>query len=232
MESVKVGDRTSLGDRMKTYEAVSGISICHRIPVIVRIDGRAFHTYTRKFGKKYSHEFNETMALVGLAVQEDMQGCELAYGQSDEISFLLTDYKTIQTQGWFGYDLRKMISISASIASSKFTKITGDTVAFDSRAFSIPQDEVCNYFIWRQQDATRNAIQFAGREYFSDKELYKKSCSNIQEMLFTKQGINFNDYHPIRKRGYCIAKGTIDTNIPIFTTNRDYVEKYVNVRED
>jgi len=230
---MKKGDGLDIGNRMKQYENITEAHLTRRVPVIVRVDGRAFHTITRtRFKRAWSQEFVDQMSEVAMVVQGDMQGCDFCYAQSDEISFLLTDYKTIRTQPWFDYDLRKIISISASLASSVFSRIYGKNVAFDSRAFNMPQDEVVNYFIWRQIDATRNAIQMAGREYFSHKELNNLSCNEIQEKLFKEKEINFNDYPTIRKRGFTVIKGAIDIGIPIFTQDRNYVEKFVNVRED
>jgi len=226
-------DGLSIGDRMKTYERVSEYVLTRRIPVILRIDGRAFHTITRKrFGKAWSIEFVEQMIQVAKVVQADMQGCEFCYSQSDEISFLLTDYRTIKTDAWFSYDARKMISISASLASAEFSRIYGKNVCFDSRVFSIPQDEVVNCFLWRQIDATRNAIQMAGREYFSHKQLMNKNCSQIQEMLFQEHGINFDKYPVVRKRGFAVVNGEVDLDIPIFSKDRQYIEKFIYVRED
>ena len=164
-------------------------------------------------------------------VQKDIQGCDFCYAQSDEISFLLTDYRKVTTDPWFGYDVRKMISISASLASAVFSQLYGKNVCFDSRVFSLPMDEVVNYFVWRQIDATRNAIQMAGRENYSHKELFEKSCSDIQEMLFQK-GINFDKYPIVRKRGFCVVDGEVDLSIPIFSKDRAFIEKFVNVRED
>lgn len=232
-------DKSSLGDRMKQYEAVSKNKLIKRVPVIVRIDGKAFSSLTKKLGfkKSYNETFIDKMMKTAQAVMKEMQGCKFCYGQSDEISFLLTDYRTIGTQGWFDYGINKMVSISASVASVAMSSMIIDTeqclrAYFDSRAFNVPKDEVVNYFIWRQQDATRNAIQMAGQEYFSHRALQKKSCNEIQEMLFQREGINFNDYSPLRKRGYCIIDGEADTFIPIFTKSRDYIENFINVRED
>lgn len=231
-DKIMSSDGLSIGDRMKRYENVSGWTLPRRIPVILRIDGRAFHTITRKrFGKTWSREFVEQMIETAKTVLADIQGCNFCYSQSDEVSFLLTDYKTISTDPWFGYDARKMISISASLASSVFSRLYGKNVCFDSRVFTIPHDEVTNYMVWRQVDATRNAIQMAGREYYSHKQLHRKSCNEIQEMLFQK-GVNFNDYPIIRKRGFCIVNGNIDEEIPQFSKDREYVEKHVNIRED
>ena len=229
-------DGLDIGNRMKRYEQQTEYLLTRRIPVILRIDGRAFHTITRKrFGKNWSREFVDQMIETAEIVMQDIQGCIFCYSQSDEISFLLTDYKTIRTDAWFGYDLRKIISISASLASSTFSRLYGGKeITFDSRAFSLPKDEVCNYFIWRQIDATRNAIQMAGREHFSHKQLLNKSCKEIQEMLFKEHGINFNNYPDVRKRGFCIVNDKPDLKIPIFSRDgyRNYIEKFVNVRED
>lgn len=226
-------DGLDIGNRMKGYERCSEYILPRRIPVILRIDGRAFHSITRRrFGKNWSMEFVDQMIDTAKVVMKDMQGCDFCYSQSDEISFLLTDYETIRTDAWFGYDARKMISISTSLAAAQFSRLYGKNVCFDSRCFSIPQDDVCNYYIWRQVDATRNAIQMAGREHFSHKQLQDKSCNEIQEMLFREKGINFNDYSVIRKRGFCLVLGGIDDNIPIFTQDRNYIEKWVNVRKD
>jgi tRNA(His) 5'-end guanylyltransferase len=226
-------DGLDIGDRMKTYEDVTHISLPKRIPVILRIDGRAFHTITRRrFKKSWSMEFCEQMIETATTVMKDIQGCSFCYSQSDEISFLITDYKTINTGNWFGYDVRKMISISASLASAVFSRLYGKNVCFDSRCFSVPKDDVCNYFIWRQIDATRNAIQMLGREHFSHKSLHKLSCNDIQEKLFQEKGINFNDCKAIRKRGFCIIDNDIDFEIPVFIQDREYIEKFVYIRED
>lgn len=234
----------SLGDRIKVYEKNSTQTLIRRMPVIIRVDGRSFSKFTRtQYGRGYHKEFIDTMMTVARHLFKDMQGCTFAYGQSDEISFLLTDYKTIQTECWFGYNLQKMVSIAAARASSKFTAITKWPVEFDARAFNIPFEEVCNYFIWRQQDATRNSIQMAGREKFSHSELNNKTQKDIKDLLINEKGINWNDYPTLRKRGYSLYRsdteehkdmGKIFTNteIPIFSEDRDFIEKRTYIKED
>lgn len=225
--------KDSLGDRMKGYEQNHHSTLTKRIPVILRCDGRAFHTITRKYFKKgYDENFVSIMVEVAKYLQTKIQGCSLVYCQSDEISCLLTDYRTIKTSGWFDYDLNKVNSISASLCSSKFTQLTNHLCEFDARAFTVPNDDVCNYFLWRQQDATRNAIQMAGREYFSQKQVHQKNTNEIQEMLFQEHQINFSKYPTIRKRGFCVVDGEVDYEIPIFSQDRGYIEKFVNIRED
>ncbi len=223
----------SLGDRMKRYEGAFSHTLPRRIPVIIRVDGKAFHTFTRRrFGRGWSAEFSRMMAHVALSSLREIQGCSLGYVQSDEISFLLTDYRTISTDAWFGNEINKMVSVSASLASSVLSQMTGDRVQFDSRAFSVPQDEVCNYFIWRQRDATRNAILMAGQEYYSHNQLHGKSCTEIQEMLFTEKGVNFNDYPVMRKRGIVVIDDGIVYEPPSFSEDRGYIESKVYIRED
>ncbi len=226
-----MSDSSSIAKRMKRYENVSEQHLTRRTPVIIRIDGRSFHSLTRSyFGKRYDHHFQLLMGIIGFHLYQDLQGCKFMYGQSDEISILLTDYQKIETGAWFEYDLQKIVSVSASLASSIMTEMLGQVCSFDSRAFNLPENDVVNYFIWRQQDATRNAIQMLGQEHFTQKELYKKNCSNIQELLFKKKGINFNDEKILRKRGWCIVDGQIDTEIPIFTQEREFIEKFVYLK--
>jgi tRNA(His) 5'-end guanylyltransferase len=115
---------------------------------------------------------------------------------------------------------------------------------FDSRVFTLPKEEVINCLIWRQQDATRNSIQSVGQANFSHNQLHGKNCSDIQDMLMLEKGINWNDYPTHLKRGSCCIKkpfkineGTeqetirnkwvIDTEIPIFTQDKDYVNKLI-----
>ena len=115
---------------------------------------------------------------------------------------------------------------------------------FDSRVFTLPKEEVVNCLIWRQQDATRNSIQSVGQANFSHTKLHGKNCSDIQDMLMIENGINWNDYPTYLKRGSCCIKkpfiineGTeqeairnkwvIDTEIPIFTQDKDYVNKLI-----
>ena len=263
-------DKTTLGDRMKNnYENISRYYLTRRMPVIIRIDGKSFHTFTRGFKKPFDDVFVKTMQDTMKYLCENIQGCVLGYTQSDEISLVLVDYAELTTDAWFGNNLQKMCSVSASMATMAFNKFFyGNMPAdeensgtyykalekgamFDSRVFTIPKEEVCNALIWRQQDATRNSIQSVGQANFSQKELHGKSCNNIQDMLMIQKGINWNDYATTLKRGSCCIKvddglteydeaGNIcgytqrskwitDNEIPIFSQNRNYIEKLINV---
>lgn len=273
--------KDSLGDRMKNnYENRSKTYLVRRMPVICRLDGRAFHTFTKGLTKPYDEVFHNAMNATMKYLCENIQGCKIGYTQSDEITLLLTDFDTLTTDAWFNYSVQKMCSVSASMATlafnkyfrefaektiydmstnSVFAKKDSDYVLtlkkavekgamFDSRCFNIPESEVANCFIWRQQDATRNAIQMLGQFYFSHSELQKKSCNDIQDMLMLQKGINFNDMPIEFKRGVCCIRQTeqnpdvdikdgaypangwvLDKEIPIFTQDREYIEKYLEV---
>ena len=218
-------DKTTLGDRMKNnYENISRYYLTRRMPVIIRIDGKSFHTFTRGFKKPFDDVFVKTMQDTMKYLCENIQGCVLGYTQSDEISLVLVDYAELTTDAWFGNNLQKMCSVSASMATMAFNKffyinMPADEensgtyykalekgAMFDSRVFTIPKEEVCNALIWRQQDATRNSIQSVGQANFSQKELHGKSCNNIQDMLMIQKGINWNDYATTLKRGNCCIK--------------------------
>lgn len=112
----------TLGDRMKSYENVERKYLIHRMPVILRLDGRAFHTFTRGFQKPFDSVFRTAMERTMLYLCENIQGCVLGYQQSDEISLVLTDYKKLNTSAWFEYNVQKCVSIAASMASIAFNK--------------------------------------------------------------------------------------------------------------
>jgi tRNA(His) guanylyltransferase len=265
-------NKDSLGDRMKKYEDAYRISLPIRMPVIIRVDGKAFHSYTKKCKKPIDEKLVQVMNDTAINLCQNIQGAKLAYVQSDEISILVNNFTSLDSQSWFDNNLQKMVSISAAIASTTFTanswkiwfpkegaergKDSLDYIKsalFDSRAFVLPKEEVCNYFIWRQQDATRNSVQMLARSLYSHKECTDKNNSELQEMCFRK-GFNWNDCPTSQKRGRCITKQVelkkvqilspkahsknlpseierrvwkVDNEIPVFSQNRNYIDQYL-----
>lgn len=252
-----------LDERMKKYEYVTRHYLMCRTPVIVRIDGKAFHTFTKGMKKPFDHIFMESMQDTMKYLCENVQGCVLGYCQSDEISLLLIDYDTFETSAWFDNNISKIISITSSLASVYFNQQFSlnlldyrikakqdnnrDIVyennlysnisslpIFDSRAFNLQKEEVNNYFVWRQQDAIKNAIQMIGRAYFTHKELENKNGKDIVDML-DSIGVNYHSYSTSEKRGTCCIKTNkgweLDKEIPIFKDNKDYIEKLVYIGE-
>ena len=230
--------KDELGTRMKEfYEGVPKTRLVRRMPVAIRLDGKAFHTFTRGFEKPFDEVLGKSMRETMKYLCENIQGCVLGYTQSDEITLILVDYQNLNSCAWFDYEVQKMCSIAASMATMAFNKFFtknvnyfemtheyDDTIneycttlvnaaekgaMFDARVFNIPKEEVCNLIYWRQLDATRNSIQMVGQANFSHKELQNKSCNMIQEMLFAEKGINWNDYPTYLKRGSCCIKTTI-----------------------
>jgi len=183
-----------LGDRMKTfYEDRNRLHLTRKIPVIMRLDGRAFHSLTKKYEKPFSNKFRDMMSAVAEKLMKEIQGAKFAYVQSDEISILMTDFDRKTTEGWFNYNVQKMCSIAASIASVEFHRLSGSMVEFDCRVFNIPKEEVKNYFIWRYHDWTRNALQMYARSLYSQKELNKKNRLDMHSMIDKKAKKKFEE---------------------------------------
>ncbi len=258
----------TLGERMKTYEFQARTSLLKRTPVVVRLDGRAFHTFCRGLDKPFDLDFVDLMQKTMQFLCKNIQGCVLGYTQSDEITLVLCDWQNLDTCAWFDNEVQKIVSISASMATLAFNKeldnkmiefaifdkntlklnytegefsINGRSkyamwmnkrfkATFDSRAFNIPKEEVCNNLIWRQQDATRNSINSLAQSLFSHKELQGINSKNVQNKMLVEKDTNWNNLPTTLKRGSCAIKGedgkwVIDNEIPIFTEDRDYVEK-------
>lgn len=235
---MKTKGADKLGDRMKEfYEDRTRYFLPRRTYTIIRVDGKAFHTYTRglesPFDAKLMMDMDSTAAHLCLAIQ----GAKFAYVQSDEISILLTDFDKLTTDAWFDGNVQKMVSVSSSFATGIFNHLRPGRLAyFDSRVFTIPNNvEVENYFIWRQQDATRNSIASAAQVLYSHKELEGKNTSEQQEMIFQK-GINWNDYSIGSKRGRVIVKEEmnertkwISIDPPIFTQEREFLSELIPI---
>lgn len=269
-------DRSDLAKRMKGYEKRNRYYLQRRVPVIIRLDMRAGHTFTRGFKRPFDEVFIKSMQETAKYLCENIQNCKLSYQQSDEITLLLVDYDKLNTECFFDYRADKLCSIVASMATMafnksfkkyvdeyKFEKWTGTSgswryvrtleravekgAMFDARCFNIPKEEVTNNFYWRQLDASRNSIQMVGQANFSHNELQNKTCNDIQDMLMTQKGINWNDLPIYQKRGSCCIKSDlygdpnylgdiglgrsrwiIDKEIPIFKgEGREYIDDLV-----
>lgn len=269
----------NLHDRMKgSYESAYRIYLPRRIPVIIRCDMKAGHTFTRGLKKPFDKIFMESMQLTAQKLVKEIEGCVLAYTQSDEISLLLKNNQTIKTEPWFCNNLNKMVSISASMATAYFNhffsikaqeyidKTKKNTVGslqedkyvetliskkdkyalFDSRAFVIPEDEVNNYFLDRQNDATRNSISACAQAILGKRKSMNHNTKELQDIMFKEANFNWNDLSIPEKRGTCVIyndvvvtgkdgqpinrrKAVIDYNIPIFSQNPNYINNIVAI---
>lgn len=262
--------KNTLGTRMKEYEFVSKTYLVRRLPVIIRLDGKAFHTLTRGLDKPFDMEFVNIMQHTMLKLCENIQGCVLGYTQSDEITLVLIDYQNRDTCAWFDNQIQKMVSISASMATlyfnqelSRLLKNVRDEIikldeglpidqhyielktkwaskefkgVFDARVFNLPQWEVVNNLIWRQQDATRNSINAVAQSLFPHKQLQGINVKDLQNKMLTEKDVNWNNYATTLKRGCCAIKDHegkwyIDNEIPIFTEDRNYIDRLVFIED-
>lgn len=238
-------DRSDLAKRMKGYEKRNRYYLQRRMPVILRLDMRAGHSFTKGFKRPFDEVFIKSMQETAKYLCENIQNCKLSYQQSDEITLLLVGYDKLNTDCFFDYRVDKLCSIAASMATMAFNKFFEKYVdeyrfskwdgvsnyedgtwgyiqtllnavdkgaMFDARCFNIPKEEVTNNFYWRQDDASRNSIQMVGQANFSHKELHKKSRNDIQDMLMTQKGINWNDFPIYQKRGSCCIKEEYTVN--------------------
>ena len=223
----------AIGDRMKAYENCYRNYLPNGFDVIIRVDGRAFHTFTKNFYKPFDTLFMKSMKDTAAKLCKEIQGVKFAYVQSDEISLWLNyDYANGE-QPWFGNNIQKMVSISASVATLAFNRAfalnvidkmnetdnddeeawqmienydnISDTATFDSRVFILPHEEVANYFLWRVKDMERNSIQMVARSLYSHKELVGKKSADLHELIHQK-GQNWNDYPGDMKHGTVIVK--------------------------
>jgi len=211
----------TLGERIKQYESASTIKLSPRSYVLVRLDGKKFSKYTKKVEKPFDSGLSDDMIETARQLCSELQCCRMAYTQSDEISLLFTDFENIKSQQLYDGRVDKINSIAASLATTIFNNLRLKRAIseegfkldsfiwanFDSRAFLIPNpNDVLNYFLWRQQDCTRNSVSMAGQAQFSHKELQGKNGGQIQDKLMLEKGINWNDYEVRFKRGTVIAR--------------------------
>lgn len=240
-------NKDSLGARMKSYESVPKNFLMSRTPVLIRLDGRAFHTFTKRSVIKqslvtdpFSHVMHDCMTSTTMELCKQIQNVKLAYTQSDEITLLLTDWDTLETQQWFNGNIQKITSLSAAIATNAFNAAyrqyeqienCSKLPTFDSRVFNMPKEDVVNMLVWRQQDATRNSVNMLAQYHFSHKELQGKRNNEMQDMLMLGKGVNWNDIDTWKKRGSCVVRvdgqWVIDDSIPIFTQDREYIQRFV-----
>jgi tRNA(His) guanylyltransferase len=208
----------ALAARMKSYEVrETERAVLPGLPLVVRVDGRSFSKFTAGMRQPYDQELADLMQATAQYLVQKTDAV-IGYTQSDEISLLLEppqgDVHRRQDM-LFGGRIQKLVSVTASMATAFFvTRAVGlwpdrcarELPIFDSRVFAVPNRiEAINALIWREQDATKNAITMAARAFYTHKDLHKKSGAEKQDMLFQK-GVNFNDYPARFKRGVYLQR--------------------------
>ena len=204
----------SFGDRMKLFEGMeSERRFMPTLPVMARIDGRCFTSFTREMDRPFDQRMTDLMVSTTKFLVDET-GARMGYTQSDEISLCwLSNH--IKSQIFFDGRIQKMVSQLAALATAWFNDqfnfhfdgYSYDTIpTFDARCWTVPNvEEGANVFLWRELDATRNSIESAARAKFSHNQCFKKNCSELQDMLFSL-GVNWNDYPACFKRGTYVQR--------------------------
>lgn len=239
-----------LSERMNDYVKVTDHKLMKKQPAILWIDGKAFHTFCRGLNKPFDEVLIKTMQETAIKLCENIQGAKLAYVQSDEISIVLTDWEQYTTDAWFNYRIQKLASVTASMATLYFNNIWLDkcggalcsgndkdfeiyfpkrhrNATFDCKAFNLPNHEVENWLLFRQNDWCRNSIQMYARSEFSQKQLHKKNRVAMSKMLLDV-GKDWEELDSYLKYGSVIIKEdcwNLMEETPLFKDNREFIKK-------
>lgn len=213
----------SLGIRQKSYETHYDYTITPRLPIIVRADGKSFSRLTRKLERPFCLAMLKVMSETMLNTIMEMQGAVLGYQQSDEITFVLRNDQSFESEPWFQNRVQKVSSMTAAQATLCFNEaikkpgISLDLVGsaiFDARTFAVPSiSEVVNNLIWRQQECMKNAVTMAAQTELSEKFgkktalkiLHKKNTYEKKGLLLQHCGIDFDEYYPPEFRKGVVA---------------------------
>lgn len=214
-----MSDKTPLGDRMKVYERTeTGRTIMPMLPTLARMDGKAFHTFTRGLPRPFCDTLRGLMVETTRRLVEETNA-NVGYTQSDEIT-LLWHTPDPKTQPWMGGRVMKMTSILAAMTTAIFNRLlpeylpgkAGALPLFDARVWNVPTpEEAANVFVWREQDAVRNSVSMLAQAHFSPKRLHGLSGAEMQELLWQEKGINWNDTTPQHKRGVYVQRRRVVT---------------------
>ena len=226
--------KDELGNRMKAdYEDALRLYVPRRTHVVLRIDGRGFHTFTAKLERPYCRALADALDSAALSLCQEMIGCRFAYGQSDEYSFVLSDMEPSNAPLWFDGNVQKMVSVSASLFTGFFNQAfpAARPGAFDSRLLVIAQkSEVEKYLLWRQLDASANSLNMLASAHFSHAELDGRSTAEKHDLLHGK-GINWAKEPADFKRGRAVVRDDagwrVDREIPIFNRDLSYLSRYL-----
>jgi tRNA(His) 5'-end guanylyltransferase len=176
---------SDLGDRMKRHESVPQNHLSIKTPVIIRLDGKSFHTFTKQFDRPFDESLADAMISAAMQTAHRIQGFKLAFTASDEVSFYVSDFDRIESCAWFDYNVQKMASISAAYMTAYFNEILipKSPAVFDSRVFNVPESDVPNYFLWRQMDWMKNSVSAYASKFFSHNQLQGKTTADRHELL-------------------------------------------------
>ncbi len=223
---LQIGLKMDIATRMKSYEDNT------RFPkgtVIIRVDGRSFHTWTKKVKciRPFDQLISSAMRYATYMVAKEMQGFKIAYTQSDEATFLISNLGE-KEGAWFDYKAQKIASVTASLFTQVFntefklySEVFGRPIVpayFDARAFSIPVHDAANSFVWRQQDWYRNSVQMLGHHYFSHSRMQGMTSPEVREALIEEHGVDWTKLDDWQKYGTFVIQADrqdLTTSVPL-----------------
>lgn len=181
-------EKDTLGQRMKGYEQVSKFMLTPKIPIVIRLDGKAFHTFTKPFKRPFDERLIKSMQDTTEFLVNNIQNCVMGYTQSDEITLVLLDMLSEDTETWFNGGLQKIASVSASMCTAYFNNVLKhDRLAFfDSRVFQLPLEDLPNNIVWRMKGCYKNAITSVAHCHYSQKQLHGVSTKDRLELIKDK----------------------------------------------
>lgn len=210
--------RDPLGDRMKRYERPYEFVLPRRTYTVVRVDGRAFHTFLRHADRPFDHDVVVAMRTTACRLASKLAGCVLAYTQSDEISLVLQDFAEVGTEPWFGGSVQKIASVAASTVTAIFTteydksferRGDEDYPTFDARVFTIADPvEVANYLLWRQRDCVKNSVGALAEHVLGRARITGVGSVDRRDML-EKAGSPWTALEPYLRHGWLVKKITV-----------------------
>ena len=198
------------GDFFKAKEQSSSSSLSPKAWFVIRLDGKAFHTFTKDLMKPFDTKLSEAMVFVTKQLCAEVQNVKVAYTQSDEISLILTDLDHAEVALWFEGKIQKMVSVASSIATAHFNRQfkspTGSLAYFDARVFRLESaKEVSDYLLWRQEDAIKNAITLISLKHFKHNQIHGKNSKEKIEMI-KSQGDAVGNYYQALIQGFIVRK--------------------------
>jgi tRNA(His) guanylyltransferase len=222
-----------IATRMKSYENDE------RLPkgaVIIRVDGKGFHTWTKaiKAKKPFDNVVHKCMLHATQKLASEIQGFKIAYTQSDESTFMLSNLEE-KEGAWFDYKVQKLASVSASIFTNAFNDeydfycnfagYAGVPALFDARAFSIPVEDAANNFVWRQQDWARNSVQMLGRAYISHKDMQGLNSQKVLNILKEKYAVDWHSLEDWERFGTFVVPDDVMFLTPSVPMNYDEINR-------
>lgn len=208
---------TTLNERMKEYENNFKNFLPRNMPIIVRLDGCHFKSFTKNMNKPFDERLYQTFCETTEYLAKNIPGVKFAYYQSDEISLLIRNDDKISTEPWFKNSLQKILSVSASLTTAKFNESIrkyfpdAELATFDSRAFVIPENEIQNYFLWRQSDASRNSLSMLMQSKYSQKDLSGLNREKMLRKLHDELNLVYEEEVDIKYRhGISFEKQTVE----------------------